>query len=136
MSRRAVSRAAALLALVVVTCVPAAALAALPPHVAESASTDACAICHRAHTAPVDLPYRTAASIDPTGNALIVGPYTAFGTPGYPGPLPADVGLCFTCHGGGGLGSQYDVETSFTAPSTHIIASAVSSFGPSPKMCG
>jgi hypothetical protein len=120
------------------TFVPAVAFAAVPPHVAESgsASPDACAICHRTHTANVELSYRTTASVDPTGNALIIAPASDYGTPGFPAPQPADVGLCFTCHGGGGLGSQYDVETSFTLESTHSIAPSTSEFGPSPKMCG
>jgi cytochrome c553 len=135
--RRVLSRAAASLALVVVACVPAVALAALPPHVAEdgNASPDACAICHRAHTGNVAMSYRTTASADPTGNALIIAPVPEYGTPGFPAPQRGDVGLCFTCHGGGGLGSQYDVETSFTLSSTHILASLPSSYGPSPKMC-
>jgi len=138
-SRRvpALPRALAALALAVIACGPATALAAVPPHVTETTvSPDACAICHRAHTSNVELSYRTTASVDPTGNALIVAPPSAVGAPGFPEPKNGDVGLCFTCHGAAGLGSQFDVETPFSLVSTHTIAPLASAFGPSPKMCG
>jgi predicted CXXCH cytochrome family protein len=104
------------------------AFAALPPHVVASGTVapDACAICHRAHTATVDLPYRTAVSTEPTGNALVMSPT----------PDRGDVGLCYICHGAAGLGSSLVVETSFTLVSSHTIAAQSSTYGPSPKMCG
>jgi predicted CXXCH cytochrome family protein len=104
------------------------AFAATPPHVvaSDTVAPDACAICHRAHTGNVDLPYRTTASTEPTGNSLIMSPTPARG----------DVGLCYICHGAAGLGSSLVVETSFTLVSSHTIAAQSSAYGPSPKMCG
>lgn len=117
--------------------VPVVAFAALPPHVAESTQTaGTCAICHRAHTANSDQAYRTPLSVELTGNALIIAPPSAFGATGFPAPNRGDIGLCYTCHGAPGLGSQYDVETSFTLVSTHDMRPAVSSYGPASKVCG
>jgi len=132
-----VLRALAALATVAVLTLPASAFAALPPHVTEDTQTaGSCAICHRAHTANVSLGYRSPLAIETTGNALIIAPASEFGSPGFPAPARGDVGLCYTCHGSPGLGSQFDVETSFTLESTHSLIPLTSSFGPSPKVCG
>jgi predicted CXXCH cytochrome family protein len=116
-------------ALAAVLLAPGASMAfAVTPHVVASGTVapDACAICHRAHTGNVGLPYRTTVSTVPTGNALIVSP----------SPARGDVGLCYLCHGAAGLGSSLVVETSFTLVSSHTIAARASAYGPSPKMCG
>ncbi len=111
---------------------PAVAEAGVPPHVAPTGTveTDACAICHRGHTSNAGLPYRTTQSIEPTGDALIIADHPRGA------PSDGDVGLCFLCHGAAGLGSNTDVESSFSRSSVHALAPAVSAFGPSPKMCG
>ncbi len=130
-------RAFATLAAVLVLAWPAYAAAATPPHVTEDTQTaGSCAICHRAHTANVEQAYRSPLSIDPTGNALLIAPASEFGSPGFPAPARGEIGLCYTCHGAPGLGSQFDVETSFTLESTHSLMPLTSSYGPSPKVCG
>jgi predicted CXXCH cytochrome family protein len=117
--------------------VPAVANAASPPHVTEDTQTaGSCAICHRAHTANTELGYRIPTSPDMTGNALIIAPPPGVVTPGFPAPQRGDVGLCYTCHGAPGLGSQFDVESSFAQESSHSLSPQTSAYGPSPKLCG
>lgn len=98
----------------------------VPPHVPTELETDACAICHRAHTAASDIT-RTVESRpwETTRSALIVGVYSGAG----------DTQLCFSCHGVEGLGSAIDVQSDFEASSAHSIAPSPSEFGPSPKRC-
>ncbi len=96
------------------------------PHVATDRDTDACAMCHRAHTSASDttrtVPGRAE---ETTRSALIVGVFTG----------AADTGLCYVCHGVEALGSGTDVQSEFTAASAHSIAPAPSEHGPSPKKC-
>lgn len=104
--------------------VPAAGAAA-PPHLAETSSTDSCAMCHRAHTATTIVPFRAFDSTSTTGTSLIIAPDSS----------RFDVSLCFQCHGIGQLGSNLDVETTFSLASTHSIAPVRSPYGPDPKYC-
>ncbi|MBS3974966.1 MAG: hypothetical protein KGZ89_08890 [Actinobacteria bacterium] len=98
----------------------------LPPHVPTELETDACAICHRAHTAASDITRTVPARPwDTTRTALIVGAYTG----------AADTQLCFSCHGLDALGSEVDVQSAFISSSAHSIAPSPSDFGPSPKRC-
>jgi predicted CXXCH cytochrome family protein len=46
------------------------------------------------------------------------------------------VGLCFTCHGTGALGSNEDVQTAFSNESSHSLEPQGSPFGPLRKNCG
>ena len=105
---------------------PAIAIAAIAPHVADGNGTDACAICHRAHTANTQLPYRSQLSVVPTANALVLSADAGRG----------DVDLCYACHGIASLGASTDVESSFAMESTHSLAPSTSLYGPSPKLCG
>ncbi len=114
-------------AAIALACAPAVlATTVVPPHVPTELETDACAICHRAHTAASDIT-RTieGSSGDTTRTALIVGVYSG----------AADTQLCFSCHGVEGLGSAIDVQSDFEASSAHSIAPSPSEFGPSPKRC-
>lgn len=96
---------------------------AVAPHVALTPDTEACAICHRAHSAASTI------TVEPQDggearSALIGGRY-----PGTTG----DTALCFSCHDG--LGATADILTDFGADSVHRIAPDTSAFGPSPKQC-
>ena len=91
----------------------------------DKATSDACAICHRAHGATGSVPYRMPGSTDTTGSSLIVSS-EASGT---------DVPLCYSCHGIGQLGSAADVQSSFESSSVHVLAPAVSTYGTRPKLC-
>ncbi len=104
---------------------PAFATAIAPPHVVTETDTDACAMCHRAHSSASTIDFE--GSDEATYNALIVGVYD--GTAG-------DVLLCYACHGVDQLGSGTDVESSFEATSHHVLAPVGSAYGPSPKRCG
>lgn len=116
----------AILTAAVLFAMPAAA-SALPPHVVttDTVTIDACAMCHRAHSANADVPYQTDASLVPTGNSLLIASE----------PERGDVSLCYVCHGVAALGASVDVETSFSMESTHVLAPASSAYGSSPKMC-
>ncbi len=96
-----------------------------PPHVPTEMETDACAMCHRAHSGASDAYYRTRWSADITMPALIVGTSSGVG----------DKDLCFACHGVGALGSGTDVEGAFSGGSGHSLPPSSSPFGPSPKNC-
>ncbi len=95
------------------------------PHVSNEPDDDACAICHRTHTASSDTTW--APVTDPTDvrSALILGQFSGEG----------DTGLCFVCHGVDSLGSTLEVQTSFTSESSHTIAPDFASFGPQPMDC-
>ena len=111
---------------VLLLALPVIAIAAPAPHVVDEAGTDACAICHRAHTANTRLPYRSQLSVEPTGDALVLSADSGRG----------DVDLCYACHGIASLGASVDVESAFAMESTHSLAPAASPYGPSPKLCG
>ena len=68
---RAVVRGVVFLAVVCAMVAPAIAQAMLPPHVATGADTDACAICHRSHSAASNVNVETTSTTKP--NALILG---------------------------------------------------------------
>lgn len=103
----------------------ASALETSAPHVPTAVDTDVCAMCHRGHSPASGVEYRSAVSSTTTGNALIVGAVTG----------PADVELCYVCHGVDALGSGNDVQTSFLSTSAHSLAPTASPYGPSAKSC-
>lgn len=117
------------IATLAVTCLLAApslsAFAVDAPHVPTGADTDACAMCHRAHTAASDTTWTVRGTFDTSASALIVGTFTNVG----------DTGLCYTCHGVDALGSTIDVQSAFTSESSHTLAPETSAYGPSPKQC-
>lgn len=99
-----------------------------PPHVvldSKQGSTDACAICHRAHTADATVPYRTPDATETTGTSLLIAS----------DPAAGDVSLCFSCHGVALLGSNTDVQSRFLLPSAHSLAPASAAYGPTPLYC-
>ncbi len=112
------------------------ALAAVPayastaPHVVYGDTPEACAMCHRGHSAPGVVERAEAGSWDTTGSALVIAAPPADGEPN-----GGDTALCFTCHGVDALGSGTDVQSAFTKDSTHLIAPGSSAYGPSPKQC-
>lgn len=103
---------------------PASYTDGMAPHIANSVDTDACAMCHRGHTAA-----NTAVSNVATGspgNALLAS-----------GPDAGDKGLCYSCHGVEALGSSIEVQSSFEASSGHAIYPETSAYGvPAVKSCG
>jgi predicted CXXCH cytochrome family protein len=103
----------------------ATALAAVPPHVPDTAPTDSCAMCHRAHTADAVVPYRSSDTTETTGTSLLMAP----------DPTRGDVSLCLTCHGVGQLGSNSDVESAFARVSVHSLAPSSAPYGPNPLYC-
>lgn len=120
---RAVLFLASALALAAFALVSARPAAALPPHVAAERDTDACAMCHRAHTATGDVVFPASLGSTATSSALLIRGET-------------DRDLCFTCHGVDAIGSEIDVQTDFEAISAHLLAPLPSAYGPSPKQCG
>jgi len=104
------------------------AFAVTPPHVvldSQQGDTDACAICHRAHTADATVPYRAFESTQTTGTSLLIAS----------DPAAGDVSLCLSCHGAARLGSNTDVESHFLLPSVHGLAPAAAAYGPTPLYC-
>ncbi len=101
------------------------AYASVAPHVPEETDTDACAMCHRAHTAGSDTQFRSFWDPETFGSALILGT----------GADAGDTLMCFTCHGVDSLGSVYEVQSALEATSAHLMAPFDSVFGPSPKDC-
>ncbi len=95
------------------------------PHVTDVDTPEACAMCHRAHSAPGVVEHTGAESWDTTGSALVI---TAPGQTG-------DTTLCYACHGVDALGSGTNVQGAFTNDSRHLMAPDASAFGPSPKQC-
>ncbi|MBE0476890.1 MAG: hypothetical protein IBX62_07335 [Coriobacteriia bacterium] len=93
------------------------------PHVPATPDTDACAMCHRTHSAASSIRYRDADSGEFVDSALIVG------------TADTDVELCYVCHGVANLGSQADVQTDFEKTSAHALTPEGSAYGPSPKGC-
>ncbi len=83
----------------------------IPPHVATSEDTDACAMCHRSHTAASQV--SAMGALETTFNALIVGAIS---------PEQGDVPLCYSCHGVDSLGALTDVQTAFEERSSHKLA--------------
>lgn len=119
-----VALATALVALVLVYSAPAHAVD--PPHVTTEMETDACAICHRAHTASSDTTWTSPNTLVDVGRSgLIIGAFSNEG----------DTGLCFVCHGVDSLGSSLDVQTSFSSESSHTMAPNLAPFGPQPMDC-
>ena len=101
------------------------AFASTAPHVVSGDTPEACAMCHRGHTAPGVVERAEVGSWNTTGSALVV-------------TAPSDAGdtaLCYACHGVDALGSGTNVQSAFTADSAHSLAPAPSAFGPSPKQC-
>lgn len=94
-----------------------------PPHLPTGADTDTCAMCHRGHTSASGDTWSTDEATPEERSSMLVG------------VGETDVDLCFTCHGIEQLGSGADVETEFLSGSGHLLASAESSYGPSPKEC-
>ena len=105
-----------------------AAFAVTPPHVvlgSQQGDTDACAICHRAHTADATVPYRAFESSQTTGTSLLIAS----------DPAAGDVSLCLSCHGPARLGSNTDVKSRFLLSSVHGLAPAAAAYGPTPLYC-
>jgi predicted CXXCH cytochrome family protein len=106
----------------------APAFAATPPHAvldSQHSITDACSICHRAHSATAVVPYRIDSTTTPTGASLVLST----------DPASGDVQLCFACHGQGQLGSNKDIQSLYQLPSVHALAPATAPYGPSPIYC-
>ena len=104
------------------------AFAVTPPHVvldSQHGDTDACAICHRAHTADAAVPYRAFESTQTTGTSLLIAS----------DPAAGDVSLCLSCHGAARLGSNTDVDSHFLLSSVHGLAPAAAAYGPTPLYC-
>ena len=120
--RRAVAGTAVLVALLAL---PAVAFASDAPHVSTDDGPDACAMCHRAHTAPGVVARSQAGSWDATGSALIIAQPSNTG----------DQALCLACHGIDGFGSTLDVQSDFLRDSVHLRTPDVSAYGPSAKQC-
>ncbi|PKQ29065.1 MAG: hypothetical protein CVT60_07265, partial [Actinobacteria bacterium HGW-Actinobacteria-10] len=105
--------------------VPAAS-AIEPPHVPQDATTDVCAMCHRAHTASNDATWTApAVSDEASGSALLIGAPAGAG----------DTLLCYSCHGVDTLGSTTDVQSAFSSASAHDLAPIASEYGPTTKQC-
>lgn len=90
-----------ILAVIVLSLIPAAAFANFGIHGGYVADTDACAGCHRAHTATSRITWFSG------GNALLVGP-----------PTDQLYIFCYVCHSNGAPGAATDVEFgTFDSPS-------------------
>lgn len=114
------------LALLVLLALPGIdAFATSAPHVVDTDTPEACAMCHRTHTAAGVVGRTAPGSWDTTGSALVLS------VPGAGG----DTALCYTCHGIDTLGSGTNVQGAFTNDSAHRLAPEDSAFGPSPKQC-
>ncbi|MHB9002471.1 MAG: cytochrome c3 family protein [Coriobacteriia bacterium] len=97
-----------------------------PPHVPQDATTDVCAMCHRAHTASNDATWTApAVSQDASGSALLIGAPVGAG----------DTLLCYSCHGVDTLGSTTDIQSAFSSASGHDLAPVSSEYGPKAKQC-
>ncbi|MFU8891859.1 MAG: cytochrome c3 family protein, partial [Anaerosomatales bacterium] len=114
--------------LVTMLVVPVTALAAdLPPHVTTEEGPDACAMCHRAHTAPGVVARSQSGSWDTTGSALVIAD---------PLSNAGDAALCLTCHGIEGFGSQIVVQDDFLRDSAHTLLPDASRYEEVPeKQC-
>jgi predicted CXXCH cytochrome family protein len=126
--RAAALAAAGLFAMALVASTLTSAFAATPPHVvldSQRGNTDACAICHRAHTADASVPSGTPGSTQTSGTSLLIAS----------DPAAGDVSLCLSCHGAAQLGSNSDVESHFLLSSVHGLAPAAAPYGPSPLYC-
>jgi len=117
---------AVLLFVVCFVCFVTPAFAVEAPHVPTGVETDACAMCHRTHTAASDTTYVVPAQpLDTASSALILGAYTEMG----------DTGLCYTCHGVDALGSTFDIQTAASSESSHTLMPYTSAYGPAGKQC-
>jgi len=117
---------AVLLFVVCFFCLASQAVAVDAPHVPTDVETDACAMCHRTHTAASDTTYVVPAQpLDAANSALILGTYTEVG----------DTGLCYTCHGVDALGSTFDIQSAATSESSHTLMPFSSAYGPTAKQC-
>ena len=126
--RAAALAAAGLFVMALVTSTLTPAFAATPPHVvldSQRGNTDACAICHRAHTADASVPSGIPGSTQTSGTSLLIAS----------DPAAGDVSLCLSCHGAAQLGSNSDVESHFLLSSVHGLAPAAAPYGPSPLYC-
>jgi len=114
------------------------ALAATPPHVSVSPTSDTCAMCHRAHTGVASFGRISPDSWEMTSNALVILPGMWEPTPDGGADLPLTAGdtpLCYVCHGIDALGSGIDVQSSFETSSVHTLAPVASPYGPAVKYC-
>lgn len=101
---------------------PASVTPTLPPHVATTVDTDACAMCHRLHSASGDA---TRVTTSGTSRSALLSLGSGDG----------DTTLCYVCHGVETLGSGTDIQSSFEATSAHSLNSTESPYGASPKQC-
>jgi predicted CXXCH cytochrome family protein len=90
-----------------------------------SLNTDACAMCHRAHTSASDAWTAARQDLNPLSNALLTIPALGVG----------DTALCYSCHGAEQLGSDTDVQSAFTSTSSHSLVPSSSVYGPPLKQC-
>lgn len=96
----------------VVLALPAIAPAAdVAPHLTTEEGPDACAMCHRAHTAPGVVARSQFGSWETTSSALILAQPSNAG----------DAALCLTCHGIDALGSGIEVQSDFAGASAHSL---------------
>ena len=97
-----------------------------PPHVTPDEGPDACAMCHRAHSAPGVVARRQFGSWEMTGSALVLA-------------RPSDTGdaaLCLTCHGIDALGAATEVQSGFLGASAHSMMPRDSRYDDvPPKQC-
>ena len=114
--------------LAAVLLVPGVALAAdQPPHVTTEEGPDACAMCHRAHTARGVVARSQSGSWDTTGSALVIAD---------PSSNAGDAALCLTCHGIEGFGSRLIVQDDFIRDSAHTLLPDASRYEEVPdKQC-
>jgi predicted CXXCH cytochrome family protein len=114
--------------LFVALAIPAIALAAeVPPHVTTEEGPDACAMCHRAHTAPGVVARSQFGSWETTGSALVIAD---------PSSNSGDAALCLTCHGVEGFGSRLVVQDDFIRDSAHTLLPDASRYEEVPdKQC-
>jgi hypothetical protein len=99
----------------------------LPPHVTPDEGPDACAMCHRAHTAPGVVERTQPGSWETTGSALVLSD---------PRANNGDVALCLTCHGIDALGSGIDIQSGFAGASAHSLLPDASRYAEVPqKQC-
>jgi len=104
---------------------PALAFGSAAPHVVDADTPEACAMCHRAHTAPGVVERTMPGTWETTGSALVITEPTGAG----------DTTLCFACHGIDTLGSGTGVQDDFAHASAHVLAPDTSAYGPTPKQC-
>lgn len=123
---RWVARGAVLIAAMLLL-LPAIAYAAdLPPHVTPEDGPDACAMCHRAHTAAGVVERSQYDTWETAGSALVLAQPSDTG----------DAALCLMCHGVDALGSEIEVQSDLLRASAHSMLPADSRYeGVPAKQC-